>query len=160
MSFWAQIRLPDDPERMAYLFVDRNGDLIDPVDTSVFIQPGGAPSVSWVAEATGPMVPDRTEEEGTFSPPRPWSFTARVPSLDHFTEPVAWEPEDPIPHRSQNKVGGTPAFFQGAPDISHDHVFLCQFGAYEAGEEIGDRAYCYLFVDPVSGGGQFIWDSH
>ena len=71
LSFWAQIRLPDEPDRMAYLFVDRNSDLMDAHESSVFVQPGGGPASAWVGEATGPVVPDTVPRDPLLHRPHP-----------------------------------------------------------------------------------------
>ena len=171
MSFWAQIRLPDDPERMAYVFLDTNDAMWDdddglPSTGSVFLQPGGAPTGPWDPRATGPVVPDTSSRDDGWKPPLPWSFDARVPTLERFQEPITWEEQEPEDRehrireaRSWNKVGGTPNFLQGEPELE-GWEFLCQFGAYEAGYELADVAACYVFIDRAAGTGVLTWDCH
>lgn len=161
MAFWAQVRLPGDEDRMAYLFVQRQFDPISSEDgtASVFIQPGGEPIVPWIRSATGPVVPDTTVRDRSYRPPHAWGMAPRVPSLRPFGEPLSWDDTARIRDQSWDKVGGTPVFLQYDPGLD-DYEFLYQFTAAAAGQELGDAAQCYVFVNRDRGDGYFYWDCH
>lgn len=164
MAFWAQFEIPWDPNRMAYLFIDSTeGEVWDSTSgtASLIVQPGLDPTVPWVEHSTGPVVPDDEVVVEGFDPPAPVRFSARVPRLEPFNEPEEWPADVERPARTFNKVGGTALALQGSPRPPGDGWrFLFQFGAMEAGRELGDGAECYGFVHEPTGEGYFSWDCH
>jgi hypothetical protein len=158
MAFWAQVRFPDDPDRMAYLFVDNTDDIIqtDMGTASMFVQPGGQPSVPWAARNTGPVLPDKVQRDRSAGAPQPWSLAARVPSLRAFDDPVE---DRQVVEQSWDKVGGHGVFLQWDP-APEGFEFFGQFTAESAGHELADGAQCYLYVNRDNGDGLFLWDCH
>ena len=158
MAFWAQFQLPDARDKMAYLFVDNGEEMIqaDLGTVSMFVQPGGKPTVPWETWSTGPVLPDQAQRDRSVGAPQPWSLEARVPSLRPFDDPTE---ASQVPSQSWDKVGGHPVFLQGHP-TPEGFDFLGQFTAAMAGHELADGAQCYLYVSHDSGKGLFLWDCH
>jgi hypothetical protein len=158
MAFWGQIELPNDSKRMVYLFVDVADDSLlrhEDGTAIAFVQPGPVPDGKIENRSVGPVVPNERDTDDRFAPNGSAdSFRARVPGLRPFLDSRDIEPEV-----LADKVGGIPRHLQGAP-ANDQWQFVCQFGAWEAGHEIADRAECYIYLDSETDQVHFYWDCH
>lgn len=86
---------------------------------------------------------------GQWADPVRWEWPERDYSLPPLDEERYW-----------NKLGGTPQWLQGEDWPPGDGWrFAFQFSAGRAGQELGDAAECYGFVND-DGRGAFLWQCH
>lgn len=136
MAFWAQIEDPENPDRMAYLFVDVNEWMPgwdDPNRIALITQPRGhPPTVPYIEVSTGPVVVDtnRNDVEGHQSPS--YTFQPRIPTLERFDDPVNREYnyfENPF---TIQKVGGSPTYVsEESPQSNPNSRLLFQINVDE-----------------------------
>ncbi len=165
MTFYGQVRIPDSSGRMAYLFIDPEGETNGvPLSggNALIVQPGQSPE-RFLSTPIGPRYVTWEDDRTRFITRFHRRFEERRALLTPGLDPTDWDAY--LLARSEteadwNKVGGNPLFLQGPewPD-SEGWTFLFQFTAAHIGTEFGDLAECYGFIRD-DGGGAFLWQGH
>ncbi len=164
ITFYGQLPIGGDPARTAYIFIG-GPDSWAPLGqgNAVVVQPGPPPHLHIRPLREGPHIFDWVQED----PPRFRDRLRRAPappryaSLQPWADPEIWERDDAgLDDGHWNKIGGTPLWLQNPdtpPGDGWDFAF--QFGADSAGEELGDGAECYGFLNH-DGTGALLWQCH
>lgn len=170
LTFYGQLPLAGG--RMAYVFVSA-GDRAEtwtPLGdgNALIVQPGGWSQLQTRATATGPQLWERAHDDERFRPiPERWVPIEHHVGIEPGHDPAEWSWPQLAPdeirndeHGAWNKIGGTPLWLQGdATPPGEGWEFAFQFSAGWAGEEMGDGAECYGFLNR-DGRAAFCWDCH
>jgi hypothetical protein len=170
MTFYGQLPALTDPPRTAYIFISMQEAAatweLFGADTAVILQPDGRYSSPVQPLSTGPRLYVGAPRGDRLHPPRIYVPYERFVRLEPGADPPQWTwPELPeftymaSVHGDHNKIGGTPIWIQGDPELDRDgwrNAF--QFDADWAGCELsGNGAVCHGFVRD-DGSAAFMWE--
>jgi hypothetical protein len=159
LMFYGQ--LPIDENRTAYLFTagPEEWQALGP-GSAMVIQPGGACHLPTVERDDGPRSFDWVSDGLRFV-----TRARRLPSEERYVvwsdgaDPAEYPPGSGTMTESWNKVGGTPVWLQGDETPGPEWAYVLQVEAGLAGNERGDGAIFYGWVND-SGQGALGWQCH
>lgn len=137
MTFLAQFQVAEDPPKLAYLFMTEAPGYVPNTwkpsggENACFCQPGRVPSfVRTEPRAEGPTI-------GT----------------DQLVVPLEALPFDKL----HSRVGGSPTWLQNEEPPRGAWQFLAQLDSTDVRANFGDGGVGYVYVNPDTGEGRFLW---